>query len=160
MQMWNITILSGVQIDLMPKHQQNQKIRLLTNIEARIYSIRSTRYIVAVDWDSCYTDEACIEACPVQIFQWYRTENDVPAAEMVNATSEGTGEQYLKDGRKDFTDKSDPIREHDCIWCMACVSVCPPQAIKVDQSNLEYHEKASGTFNESLSKGSAPPHGH
>jgi hypothetical protein len=32
---------------------------------------------------------------------------------------------------------------------------CPPQAIKVDQSNLEYYEKASGTFNESLSKGSA-----
>ena len=22
------------------------------------------------------------------------------------------------------------IREHDCIWCMVCVSVCPPQAIK------------------------------
>src|SRR5919109_1141115 len=29
---------------------------------------------VAVDWDSCYADGACIEACPVQIFQWYRTE--------------------------------------------------------------------------------------
>jgi hypothetical protein len=31
---------------------------------------------------------------------------------------------------------------------MACVSVCHPQTIKVDQSNLEYYEKASGTFNE------------
>ena len=32
---------------------------------------------------------------------------------------------------------------------------------EVDQSNLEYHEKASGTFNEVLSKGSAPPpHAH
>ena len=117
--------------------------------------------MVAVDWDSCYADGACIEACPVQVFQWYRTENDVPASEMINATSEGTGEQSLKDGRKDYTDKSDPIREHDCIWCMACVSVCPPQAIKVDQSNLEFHEKASGTYNESLSKsGAPPPHGH
>ena len=39
-----------------------------------------------------------------------------------------------KEGRVDYTDKSDPIREQDCIWCMACVAVCPPQAIKVDQS--------------------------
>jgi len=57
--------------------------------------------------------------------------------------------------------KSDPIREHDCIWCMAWVSVCPPQAIKVDQASLEYHEKADGIFNEEISKGSAPPpHAH
>lgn len=35
------------------------------------------------------------------------------------------------------------------------------RAIKVDQSNLEYHEKAAGTFNEELAKGSAPPpHAH
>jgi hypothetical protein len=35
------------------------------------------------------------------------------------------------------------------------------QAIKVDQSSLEYHEKAAGTFNEELAKGSAPPpHAH
>ncbi|MGC1133192.1 MAG: ferredoxin family protein [Nitrososphaeraceae archaeon] len=116
---------------------------------------------IAVDWDSCIADGACIEACPVQVFQWYRTEQDVPAIEMANATSEGTGENSMKDVRKDFTDKSDPIREHDCIWCMACVSVCPPQAVKVDQGNLEYHDKAAGTFNEELAKGSAPPpHAH
>ena len=36
--------------------------------------------------------------------------------------------------------------EHDCIWCMACVSVCPPQAIKVDQSNLEHHDKAAASL--------------
>jgi formate hydrogenlyase subunit 6/NADH:ubiquinone oxidoreductase subunit I len=48
----------------------------------------------------------------------------------------------------DFTDKSDPIRERDCIWCMACVAVCPPQAIKVEQSNLEYHQRADQTFRE------------
>jgi NAD-dependent dihydropyrimidine dehydrogenase PreA subunit len=105
-------------------------------------------------------DGACIEACPVQVFQWYRTENDVPATEVASATSNGTGSSE-KEERKDYTDKADPIREHDCIWCMACVSVCPPQAVKVDQSNLEFHEKAAGTFNESLSKGSAPPpHAH
>jgi ferredoxin len=59
--------------------------------------------MVAVDWDSCYADGACIEACPVQVFQWYRTEQDVPAIEMANATTEGTGENSMKDVRKDYT---------------------------------------------------------
>ena len=32
---------------------------------------------------------------------------------------------------------------------------------KLIKANLEFHEKASGTFNEELSKGSAPPpHAH
>jgi NAD-dependent dihydropyrimidine dehydrogenase PreA subunit len=106
-----------------------------TNTEVQeAYTARGEEYVplgvhgtmVAVDWDSCYADGACIEACPVQVFQWYRTEQDVPAVEMANATTEGTGENSMKDVRKDYTDKSDPIREHDCIWCMACVSVCSP----------------------------------
>ena len=116
--------------------------------------------MVAVDWDSCVADGACIEACPVQVFQWYRTEHDVPGVDAKNHEWVGTGSS-VKEERKDYTDKADPIREHDCIWCMACVSVCPPQAVKVDQAPLEYHEKAAGTFNEALSKGSAPPpHAH
>ena len=98
--------------------------------------------MVAVDWDSCVADGACIEACPVQVFQWYRTEKDIPAKDVVGQTFAGTGSD-VKDERKDLTDKADPIREHDCIWCMACVSVCPPQAIKVDQSNVEKHESAA-----------------
>ena len=98
--------------------------------------------MVAVDWDSCIADGACIEACPVQVFQWYRTEKDIPAKDIVGQTFEGTGSN-VKDERKDYTDKADPILEHDCIWCMACVSVCPPQAIKVDQGNVEAHENAS-----------------
>ena len=114
--------------------------------------------MVAVDWDSCVADGACIEACPVQVFQWYRTEKDIPAVKAIDETFEGTG-SYVKDERKDFTDKADPIREHDCIWCMACVSVCPPQAIKVDQSNQEFHEKEAGTFVK-MESGSANPHAH
>ena len=101
--------------------------------------------MVAVDWDSCIADGACIEACPVQVFQWYRTEKDIPAKDVVGQTFEGTGSD-VKDERKDQTDKADPIREHDCIWCMACVSVCPPQAIKVDQANVEAHETAANTL--------------
>jgi len=98
--------------------------------------------MVAVDWDSCVADGACIEACPVQVFQWYRTEKDVPATEVVGKSFDGSGSTE-KDQRKDYSDKADPIREHDCIWCMACVSVCPPQAIKVDQSNQEHHDKGA-----------------
>jgi len=98
--------------------------------------------MVAVDWDSCVADGACIEACPVQVFQWYRTEKDIPAKDVVGQTFAGEGSTE-KENRKDFTDKADPVREHDCIWCMACVSVCPPQAIKVDQANVEAHEKAA-----------------
>lgn len=101
--------------------------------------------MVAVDWDSCVADGACIEACPVQVFQWYRTEKDIPAKDVVGQTFVGTGSD-VKDERKDLTDKADPIREHDCIWCMACVSVCPPAAIKVDQSNVEKHESAAKTL--------------
>jgi NAD-dependent dihydropyrimidine dehydrogenase PreA subunit len=114
--------------------------------------------MVAVDWDSCVADGACIEACPVQVFQWYRTEKDIPAVKAINETFEGIG-SYVKEERKDLTDKADPIREHDCIWCMACVSVCPPQAIKVDQANQEFHEKEAGTFTK-MESGSSNPHSH
>lgn len=114
--------------------------------------------MVAVDWDSCVADGACIEACPVQVFQWYRTEKDIPAIDALNETFEGTGSS-VKEERKDYTDKADPIKEHDCIWCMACVSVCPPQAIKVDQGNQEFHEKEAGTFTK-MESGSSNPHAH
>ena len=64
--------------------------------------------MVAVDWDSCVADGACIEACPVQVFQWYRTEKDIPAKDVVGQTFAGTGSD-IKDERKDLTDKADPI---------------------------------------------------
>lgn len=60
---------------------------------------------------------------------------------MINVTSVGIGENHDKEGRKDYSDKSDPVREHDCIWCMACVTVCPTQAINVDEANLDIHNK-------------------
>jgi NAD-dependent dihydropyrimidine dehydrogenase PreA subunit len=117
--------------------------------------------MIAVDWDSCIADGACIEACPVQVFQWYRTEQDVPSIEMANVTSEGTGENSMKDVRKTLL--INPIQLGNMIvfgvW-LVCL-FAPPQAVKVDQGNLEYHEKSAGTFNEELARGSAPPpHAH
>ncbi len=89
--------------------------------------------MVAVDWDSCVADGACIEACPVQVFQWYRTEKDIPANKALGETFEGTG-LTEQDERLDYTDKSDPIREHDCTNCLACVEACPENAIIVEQA--------------------------
>ena len=112
--------------------------------------------MVAIDWDSCVADGACIEACPVQVFQWYRTEKDIPAIKAIHETFDGSGKTE-KEERFDLSDNADPIREHDCIWCMACVSVCPPLAVLVDQGNQEWHEKAEGSYKK-MESGSANPH--
>ena len=53
-----------------------------------------------------------------------------------------------KDNRLDYTDKSEPISEHECIWCMACVTVCPTKAIKIEHSKREFRQRASETFSE------------
>ena len=63
---------------------------------------------VAVDWDVCNADGSCISVCPVNLYEWF----DTP-------------------GHPTSDKKSDPSREPDCIFCMACVNVCPVQAIKV-----------------------------
>ena len=81
---------------------------------------------VAVDWDDCIADGACLPACPVAVFEWYK-----------NPGLSG------EDQRLDYTDKSDPVREADCIWCMACVTVCPTEAIKVDQDMVQVHQSVN-----------------
>lgn len=59
---------------------------------------------VAVDFDSCIGDGACIEVCPVNVFDWH-----------------GTGADR----------KAIPARERDCIYCFGCEAVCPKFAIRV-----------------------------
>lgn len=105
--------------------------------------------MVAVDWDCCIADGSCIDVCPVKLYEWYRTDNDIPSVEMANATSKGDGSTNKED-RADYTDKSEPIREQDCIYCMACVAVCPTQSIKVEQSNTEFHQQV--LFSHSIEK--------
>jgi NAD-dependent dihydropyrimidine dehydrogenase PreA subunit len=65
---------------------------------------------VCVDFDICVADGACIEACPVNVYDWLDTPGH-PASE-----------------KKPFM-----VREKDCIFCIACENVCPPQAIKIYQ---------------------------
>jgi NAD-dependent dihydropyrimidine dehydrogenase PreA subunit len=63
---------------------------------------------VCIDFDICVADGACIEACPVNVYEWLETPGH-PAS-----------------NKKAFM-----IREKDCIFCMACENVCPPQAVKI-----------------------------
>lgn len=65
---------------------------------------------VAVDYDICVADGACIDACPVSVYEWFDTPGH-PASEK----------------------KPLMAREPDCIFCLACEGVCPPQAIKIFQ---------------------------
>jgi len=64
---------------------------------------------VAVDFDICIADGACLEDCPVDVFEWVDTP-DHPESEI----------------------KADPANEAQCIDCMLCVDVCPVDAIDVD----------------------------
>jgi NAD-dependent dihydropyrimidine dehydrogenase PreA subunit len=59
---------------------------------------------VAVDFDLCVGDGACIEVCPVNVFDW-----------------QGSGADR----------KALPARERDCIYCFGCEAVCPKFAIRV-----------------------------
>ncbi len=65
---------------------------------------------VAVDWDVCTGDGICISVCPVALFDWADTLGH-PSSEK----------------------KSDPVREKDCIQCLACETQCPTKAIKITQ---------------------------
>ena len=65
---------------------------------------------VSVDYDICVADGACIDACPVSVYEWF----DTPG-------SPGSAKKPLM------------AREPDCIFCLACQGVCPPQAIKIFQ---------------------------
>ena len=113
---------------------------------------------VAVDWDSCTAQGSCFSVCPVQTFQWYRTEKDIAAVDCKGETFEGTGLTEA-DERLDYTDKSQPIREHDCTICMACQEICPEGAILIESANQEWHEKAAGTYVVMPSSGGGP-HAH
>jgi NAD-dependent dihydropyrimidine dehydrogenase PreA subunit len=63
---------------------------------------------VSVDFDICIGDGACIDACPVGVYEFFDFSGNVAS-----------------------TQKPLQINEPDCIFCLACEGVCPPQAIKI-----------------------------
>jgi len=62
----------------------------------------------SVDFDICIGDGACIDACPVGVYEFFDFSGNVAS-----------------------TQKPLQINEPDCIFCLACEGVCPPQAIKI-----------------------------
>jgi len=66
--------------------------------------------ICGVDHDLCDGDGVCMEVCPVNVYEWV----DSP-------------------GNPISVKKSDPAREGDCIFCLACETQCHVQAIKITQ---------------------------
>lgn len=82
---------------------------------------------VAIDWDSCIADGVCMDVCPVFVFEW-----------LLNPGQAGTGkDKVLEQGSDEWnqyrSDKCDPVRENDCIFCMACETSCPTLSIKITQ---------------------------
>ena len=62
----------------------------------------------SVDFDICIGDGACIDACPVAVYEFFDFSGNVAS-----------------------TKKPLQINEPDCIFCLACEGVCPPEAIKI-----------------------------
>ena len=62
----------------------------------------------SVDFDICVADGACIDACPVGVYEFFDFSGNVASAK-----------------------KPLQINEPDCIFCLACENVCPPVAIKI-----------------------------
>ena len=83
-----------------------------------------------------------MNVCPVQTFQWFRTNQDIPAADCLDSTFEGTGLTEM-DERLDCADKSQPIREHDCTVCMTCQEICPEGAILIESDKPRMARKSS-----------------
>ena len=66
--------------------------------------------VVGVDFDLCVADGACIDACPVEVFEWIDTPN-----------------------HPESDKKAIMIREEECIICRACESVCPVEAVLITE---------------------------
>ncbi|MGQ9468670.1 MAG: hypothetical protein ACUVTD_02415 [Nitrososphaerales archaeon] len=67
-----------------------------------------------------------MNVCPVAVFEWVLNSGKAGTRSDKWPLTDELHEKYR-------TDKSDPIREQDCIFCMACEVQRPVQAIKITQ---------------------------
>ena len=87
--------------------------------------------VVGVDFDLCIADGACIDACPVDVFEWIETPTH-PASDK----------------------KAIMIREGDCIICRACEEVCPVDAILITDPG-DVVDSAAGAAEEAPTEAAA-----
>ena len=90
-----------------PNFQANRVPTMIENL--RVWKDKRSKLgihgtTVAVDFDLCVGDGACIEVCPANVFDWTGADSDRKAL---------------------------PIRERDCTYCFGCEAVCPKFAIRV-----------------------------
>ena len=84
--------------------------------------------VVAVDFDICVADGACIDACPVDVFEWIDTPEH-PASDK----------------------KAIMTREPDCIVCRACEEVCPVDAVLItDPADIDTGTGSTKTVTEEV----------
>ena len=83
---------------------------------------------VAIDWDACIADGGCLDKCPVQVFEWELN----PGKWLIGEDHKIT--KGSEEWNKYRTDKADMVKESDCIFCMACETLCPTHAIKITPS--------------------------
>jgi len=60
-------------------------------------------WVVKVDKDKCDGDGACVENCPVEVFEL------------------------------DENGKAEPVNEEECIGCETCMEVCETGAVTVEE---------------------------
>ena len=65
--MANTTILFGV-LEKQPRLPENEEVKASYARGEEIVPLGVHGTMVALDFDSCVADGACIEACPVQVF--------------------------------------------------------------------------------------------
>ena len=83
---------------------------------------------VAIDWDACIADGGCLDKCPVQVFEWELN----PGKWLIGEDHKIT--KGSEEWNKDRTGKAAMVMESECIFCMACETLCPTQAIKITPS--------------------------
>ena len=91
--------------------------------------------VVAVDFDICVADGACIDACPVDVFEWIDTPEH-PASDK----------------------KAIMTREPDCIVCKACEEVCPVDAVLItDPGDIDSEASSEPVVAEDIAKATEQP---
>ena len=117
----NVEALDGakpgpIDVDYKSKMKQSPSFEAETGHEIKTWGRVGTENaimgvwgeFVSVDFDICVADGACIDACPVAVYEFVEFSG--------NAASD----------KKPLMSK-----EPDCIFCLACEGVCPPKAIKI-----------------------------
>jgi NAD-dependent dihydropyrimidine dehydrogenase PreA subunit len=78
---------------------------------------KMVRPIIFVNKGLCEGDGACVDVCPMNVFE-------------IEYTDSLYHDKYAV-----------PKRSDDCFMCMACLAVCPTQAITIEKKAIVNHDR-------------------